>query len=313
MEFLRILESMRTPFFNGVFQFITLLGEETFFMVAAMIIFWCVNKRWGYFLLYVSFLGATVNQFLKLLFCVPRPWLLDENFTIVESARSAATGYSFPSGHTQSAGGLFLGIGRLIHRVRVRILCVILVLLVGFSRMYLGVHTPADVLVSLGLAILLVMGASPLFHRAWTSSWKWYIPLAGILLAWGAALVLYVECFPLPSNAIAELSANGAATAYKMLGAALGFTLTLYLDTRYIRFPVEAVWWVQGVKVVLGLALVIAVRMLLKDPLLALTKGHALAGGIRYFLMVLTGGSLWPLTFRPLARLGKPRAPAAEH
>ena len=180
-----------------------------------------------------------------------------------------------------------------------------MVLLVAFSRMYLGVHTPADVLVSLGVAILLVMAASPLFHRAWTRSWKWYLPLAGVLLACCAALIVYVECFPLPANAIAEFSADGKATAYKMLGAALGLILVVIIDTRYIRFPVEAVWWAQAIKVVVGLGLVIAVRMLLKDPLTALTNGHDLAGGLRYFLMMLTGGTLWPLTFRFFGRLGK--------
>ncbi len=309
MGFLRVLETIRTPFLNAVFQLVTVLGEEPVFMVLAMIIFWCVNKRHGYFLLYISFLGAILNQFLKLIFCIPRPWLMDEEFTIVESARQAATGYSFPSGHTQSAGGLFLGIGRLVHNTGVRIVCVLLVLLVAFSRMYLGVHTPADVLVSLGVATLLVMGASPFFHRAWTRCWKWYIPLFGILFGTGTALLVYAKGFPPPANAIPEFSAHGVATAYKMLGASLGYTLILWLDTRYLHFDVKAVWWAQILKVFLGLALVAGIRTLLKAPLLALTGGHEAADGIRYFLMVVAGGALWPLTFPLFAKAG--RTPAA--
>lgn len=303
--FLRVLETIRTPFWDTVFQFLTLFGEETMFMIAAMIIFWCINKRSGYFLLYVCILGGTINQFLKLIFCVPRPWILDDQFTIVESAREGATGYSFPSGHTQSAGGLFLGIGRLTHNLAARIACVTLVLLVAFSRMYLGVHTPADVLVSLGIATLLVMGASPLFHRAWTRSWKWHLPLVGALLGVGAALLVYAECFPLPAGAILTYSQDGLQTAYKMFGASIGYAVVLYLDTRFIRFDTKAVWWAQVLKVVVGLALVIAIRMLLKSPLLALTGGHALADGLRYFLMMLFGGVLWPLTFKFFGRLGK--------
>ena len=310
MGFLRVLETIRTPFWDAVFQFVTVLGEETVFMVLAMIVFWCVNKRHGYFLLYISFFGAIINQFLKLIFCVPRPWLMDEQFTIVESAREAATGYSFPSGHTQSAGGLFLGIGRLVHDTGLRIVCVVLVLLVAFSRMYLGVHTPADVLVSLGVATLLVMGASPFFHRAWTHSWKWYVPLVGVLLGLATALLLYAECFPLPANAIPEFSAHGVGTAYRMLGASLGYALILWLDTRYLHFDVKAVWWAQILKVFLGLALVVGIRTLLKNPLLALTGGHAAADGIRYFLMVAAGGALWPLTFPLFAGAG--RKPAAQ-
>lgn len=304
MEFLRLLEGIRTPFFNTVFQYLTLFGEETLFMVVAMIVFWCVDKKNGYFLLYVSFLGATINQFLKLIFCVPRPWVIDPDFKIVESARDAATGYSFPSGHTQSAAGLFLGIARFRRETWLRIVCIVLALLVGFSRMYLGVHTPADVLTSLGVALLLVMGAYPLFYRAWRNT-KWFVLLAGLLLLTGIALLIYVEFVPLPANAIAEFSADGAKTAYVMFGASLGLTLTLWLETKYVRFNERAVWWAQVLKAVIGLGLVIGIRILLKTPLLSLCGGHNVAHTIRYFLMVSFGGVVWPLTFKFWAGLGK--------
>lgn len=310
MAFLRLLESIRTPFFDAVFQFITFFGEETLFLVFGMIFLWCVNKRYGYFLLYVSLMGASVNQFLKLLFCVPRPWLLDQDFTIVESARDTATGYSFPSGHTQSAGGLFLGIGRMYHRTALRIVCIAVALSVAFSRMYLGVHTPADVLVSLGVATLLVLFAAPLFQRTWTKGWKWYIPLFAALFIVLAAALIFAECFPLPANAIAEFSLNGKATLYKMLGASVGFALALWLDTRYIQYDTKAVWWAQVLKVSLGFVLVVSVRLLTKDPLLALFDGHDAAGAVRYFLMIMLGCTVWPLTFPFFARLGKKDASA---
>ena len=73
-------------------QFFTLFGEELLFMVLALAVYWCVSKEEGYYLLFVGFLGTIVNQFLKLLFRIPRPWVRDPNFTIVESARSGATG-----------------------------------------------------------------------------------------------------------------------------------------------------------------------------------------------------------------------------
>ncbi len=309
MEFLRLLEALRTPLFDRVFQYVTLFGEETLFMVVAMIFYWCIDKKSGYFLLYVSFLGATINQFLKLIFCVPRPWVIDPDFKIVESARSAATGYSFPSGHTQSAAGLFLGIARFRRETWIKIVCVIITLLVGFSRMYLGVHTPADVLTSLGIALLLVLAGWPLFERAWTNP-KRFIPIVGFLLLVGAALLVYVECFPLPANAILEFSEDGAKTAYTMFGSSVGLAVVLWLEKRYIRFDVKAVWWAQILKTALGLGIVIALRILLKAPLLALTGGHNAAHAVRYFLMVVVGGAVWPLTFRFFGKLGK-RADAA--
>jgi len=309
MEFLRLLEGIRTPFFNVIFQYVTMFGEETLFMVVAMIFFWCIDKKSGYFLLYVSFLGATVNQFLKLIFCVPRPWVLDPDFTIVESARAEATGYSFPSGHTQSAAGLFFGVARFRKEAWVRIVCVVIALLAGFSRMYLGVHTPADVFTSFGVALLLVLGTYPLFTLAWKNG-RWFYLLIGVLLGVGLALIAYVEFVPLPANAIAEFSASGVKGAYTMFGASAGLTVVLLLETKYIRFSEKAVWWAQILKTAVGLGLVVLVRMLLKAPLLALFNGHNAANAVRYFLMVVLGGAVWPLTFKFWGGLGKKKEPA---
>jgi membrane-associated phospholipid phosphatase len=109
MDLLYALESIRCPFLDTVMQIITRLGEETFFLVIAIVIFWCVDKFEGYYLMGIGLLGTVVNQFLKILCRIPRPWVIDPEFTIVGNAKEAATGYSFPSGHTQSAVSVFGG------------------------------------------------------------------------------------------------------------------------------------------------------------------------------------------------------------
>jgi undecaprenyl-diphosphatase len=310
MEFLKLLEAIRTPFFDTVFQFFTFFGEETIFMIIALAFFWCIDKKTGYLLLYVSFLGNIINTFLKLLFLVPRPWVLDKNFTIVESARAEATGYSFPSGHTQNSAGMFLGVAWARKELWIRIVCVALTLLVGFSRMYLGVHTPVDVLVSIGVALLLVAVVFPLLGRAWENG-KWFIPLVGALLAIGVALILYIELVPMPANAIAEFSHGCNETGYKMVGGAFGFAVVLWLERKYIRFSEKAVWWAQLLKLALGLGVVICVQKFTKTPLLALFGGHDVGNAIRYFLMVLVGGALWPMTFKFFGKLGRKKETAA--
>ena len=140
MKVLYALESIRVPWLDTVMAAITHLGEETVFMVAALFVFWCVSKRHGYYLLAIGFAGTVLNQFLKLLFRIPRPWVLDSDFTIVESARAQATGYSFPSGHSQNAIGTFGGIARFTRRKWVRVAAIVAAVLVPLSRMYLGVH-----------------------------------------------------------------------------------------------------------------------------------------------------------------------------
>ena len=304
MDILYALEKIRTPFWNGVMSAVTQLGGEVIFIVAAVVVFWCVSKWEGYYLMTIAFCGTVLNQFLKLICRVPRPWVRDPNFTIVESARAEATGYSFPSGHTQNAIGLFGGMARWGGRRWVRIGLTALALVIAFSRMYLGVHTPADVGVSLVLAAALVLGLYPLMRRAKEKPRYMGYVLAAMLVVSGA-FVVFVETCGFPADMDAENLASGIGNAWKMLGAVAGMTLAWLLDRRYIHFETQAVWWVQAIKVAVGMALLLAIKSGLKAPLLALLGHEGLAGGVRYFLLVLVAGAVWPLVFRPMSKWGK--------
>ena len=92
MSVLYWLESIRNPFLDALMQFFTFFGEELLFIVLALTVFWCVDKREGYYLLFVGFFGTILNQFLKLLYRIPRPWVRDPDFRPVDSAVSGATG-----------------------------------------------------------------------------------------------------------------------------------------------------------------------------------------------------------------------------
>lgn len=304
MDILYALEKIRTPFWNGVMSAVTQLGGEVIFIVAAVVVFWCVSKWEGYYLMTIAFCGTVLNQFLKLICRVPRPWVRDPNFTIVESARAEATGYSFPSGHTQNAIGLFGGMARWGGRRWVRLGLTALALVIAFSRMYLGVHTPADVGVSLVLATALVLGLYPLMRRAQEKPRYMGYVLAAMLVVSGA-FVVFVEAYGFSADTDAENLASGIGNAWKMLGAVAGMTLAWLLDRRYIHFETQAVWWVQVIKVAVGMALLLAIKSGLKAPLLALLGHEGLAGGVRYFLLVLVAGAVWPLVFRPMSKWGK--------
>lgn len=304
MDILYALEKIRTPFWNGVMSAVTQLGGEVIFIVAAVVVFWCVSKWEGYYLMTIAFCGTVLNQFLKLICRVPRPWVRDPNFTIVESARAEATGYSFPSGHTQNAVGLFGGMARWGGRRWVRLGLTALALVIAFSRMYLGVHTPADVGVSLVLAAALVLGLYPLMRRAQEKPRYMGYVLAAMLVVSGA-FVVFVEAYGFSADTDAENLASGIGNAWKMLGAVAGMTLAWLLDRRYIHFETQAVWWVQVIKVAVGMALLLAIKSGLKAPLLALLGHEELASGVRYFLLVLVAGAVWPLVFRPMSKWGE--------
>ena len=300
MKVLYALESIRMPWLDTVMAAITHLGEETVFMVAALFVFWCVSKRHGYYLLAIGFAGTVLNQFLKLLFRIPRPWVLDSDFTIVESARAQATGYSFPSGHSQNAIGTFGGIARFTRRKWVRAAAIVVAVLVPLSRMYLGVHTPLDVGVAAVIAVALVFALYPLMERSDSRHGVMGAVLA-VMLALAVGYLLFVSLYPFPADVDAANLASGVENAWKLLGATVGMLVGWWLDVRFIHFDTRAVWYVQLIKLVGGLALLLGIRAALKAPLAA-ALGAGAGGAVRYGVLVLFAAAVWPMVFAPLCR-----------
>ena len=298
MQILYALESIRTPWLDAVMAVVTHLGEETVFMVAALLVFWCVSKRQGYYLLAVGFAGTVLNQFLKLLFRIPRPWVLDSDFTIVESARAQATGYSFPSGHTQNAIGTFGGVARFTARKWVRVTAIVIAVLVPLSRMYLGVHTPLDVGVAAVTAVALLFLLYPIMERSDVRHGV-MAAVIGVMLALAVGYLLFVSLYHFPADVDADNLSHGVENAWKLLGATVGLLAAWWLDVRFIHFDTRAVWYVQLIKLAGGLVLLLAIRAVLKAPLAALL-GAGAGGAVRYAVMVLFAGAVWPMTFAPL-------------
>ena len=304
MELLYWLESIRNPFLNSLMLLLTEFGNELLFIAAGMIMFWCIDKKQGYYVLLAGFFGVYINQFLKIACRIPRPWVLDPHFTIVEAAREAATGYSFPSGHTQTAVGCYGALAVCRKETWVRVVGIFLALLIPFTRMYLGVHTPLDVGVSILVAVVLILVLWPFFDRLGTQR-KLMYPLMGLLTVMGIGFMLYVTLYSFPTDVDIDNLSHAVENAYKFLGCALGMWVIYEADERFIRFETKtAVWWAQIPKLLLGLALVLGIKAGCKPLLNLLLDGHGIAHTIRYFLTVLAAGCLWPLTFKWFSRLG---------
>ena len=299
MGLLYFFEKIRIPVLNEFMLLITQFGEETAFLVLALIIFWCVDKRKGYYILAVGFIGTIASQFMKLLCRIPRPWVKDESFTILEEAREAASGYSFPSGHSQSAVGTFGATACTTRNKWVRWGCIAIAILVPISRMYVGVHTPLDVLVGSAISLILMFVLKPVVF----AKNKNCLPiLLCVMTALAIAYTCFVELYPFPSDVDTANLASGTKNAYTLLGALFGFLVVYTVDEKWLNFSTKAVWWAQIIKVLVGLMLVLAVKSGTKE-LFNLLFGEMAGRAARYFLVVVVAGTLWPLTFKWFAKL----------
>ncbi|MBE6635494.1 MAG: phosphatase PAP2 family protein [Ruminococcaceae bacterium] len=301
MQLLYLFEKIRNPVFDFFFSAVTYLGDEIALMLIAITLFWCVNKRAGYYMLASGFFGILANQTMKLAFKIPRPWERDPSFTIVESAREAASGYSFPSGHSQNAVSTFGAVFLTANKKVVKILCIVAAILVPVSRMYLGVHTLWDVLAGSACAVVILLILEEIFKSDKLFD-KWVPFIVGLLTLGTVAFFLYAVVFAPESTDPNALSA--AKNAKTLLGCSAGLILVYPLDRFVIKFDTKSTWYGHIIKFVGGFVIVLLLKELLRDPFEALFGDYGRA--IRYFVIVAFGGALWPLTFKYIAKLKVP-------
>ena len=131
--------------------------------------------------------------------------------------------------------------------------------------------------------------------------------LLAFLLAVCLAYLVFVQVYPFPADVDADNLAHAVENAWKLTGAIGGMMIAWWVDWKYIHFETKAVWWAQLLKIVLGLAIVVGIKSGLKAPLIALMGSAGIANAVRYGLMVVFAGAVWPLSFKFWGKLGKRR------
>jgi len=283
IEILKAIQSIRTPGLDILFKVVTMTAEEVFFILIAAWLLWCKNKSLGYRVGFALLSSTAFNPILKNTFRVARPIGVEG----IESMRThTAPGYAFPSGHTQGAASFWTGLMTSFRRPRMYILGVIAIVLVGFSRMYLGVHWPTDVIGGMAAGIFWVFFANRVFD--WSRAKEDHRILLWLILPLCLGLVLFPD------------------EAYiKSLGALLGFCAGFVLEDRRIHFNVEASLPVQVLKILIG----IVVLLILKEGLKVLLPFHYIIGDLlRYFAVGfwITAGApfLFKRVFQDTGRTG---------
>lgn len=311
MNILLALQDFRNgagSFLTDFFVKMTFLGELNTVIVIMALIYWSVSKELGTYLLMGWSGNRLVNGAMKVTACAYRPWIRDARILPYGNSMTTATGYSFPSGHTMNAATVFGG-GALRKEFSraLRIVLGLLVLLVGFSRNYLGVHTPQDVLVGIvaGTAVMWLM----LHLMRWIEAHpEKDLMVAGIGLLLGIAVAVYASLkgYPADYDAEGKLIVDGAKMAndtFKGVGYCAGFLVGWVLERRLVGFSTEVALSAKISRALIGLLGYYAVSLILAGLIKAWIPGPA-GTTISCFLQVFYVVFLFPLC---ACRAGKTR------
>ena len=245
VEIIKFIQSIISPFWDGFFQVVTMTGEEYFYILAAAIIFWCVNKKFGYKLGFALLTSTIINTTLKDVINSARP--IGE--AGIRSLRiETATGQSFPSGHTQGSTTFWVSCILQIRRTWIYIVGILAILLVGYSRLYLGVHYPIDVIGGILIGFMWVFISNYIFEYAEATKKTWILSIIVIPMLIG--LIFFKE-----------------GTYYTISGTVLGFYIGYILESKYVQYEVKNTKLKQLIKLVLGLGILIALKSGLKEML----------------------------------------------
>lgn len=292
MNFLWLLEGIRTPFLDKLMQIITYFGQETLLVAAICLVYWCINKKLAYQLGFTYFSAGLIVQTLKISFRIPRPWILDPDFSAVKSALPGATGYSFPSGHTQGSASFFFPLSIWAKSKWLKFLCIIVPLCIGFSRMYLGCHTPKDV-----LAALIVSAACTWlvwhFRRLLLEDSSHSRTVFAVMLFLSAGAGIYALLL-LKYGIVPE---DLASDCCKAAGAGMGFAVGWYLERTRIRFSTAAKnRLIQAGKFICGLVLLLVI----KSGVSFILGTSIVAKMLEYFILILWIIMIYPAIFQKI-------------
>lgn len=294
MELLRMLQDIRNPILDVIFKLFTMCGEELVITAVICILFWCVNKKSAYMIAFSFFVAGLVVQGLKITFRVDRPWVRDSRIVPVDGSVKTATSYSFPSGHTQSGTALFTSVSAILRRKWVMVVSSIVIAGVMISRMYLGVHTPADVLVSFVITFILTAVICAMYEKLEGLDRK-NKKLVVLIMA-AVCIGLAVYDFVLLNMGIIEY--ENAGDCFKSAGAGLGFCLGWYLETEYVKFDTKAIWWKQMIKLAVGMGIALAIKSAPK----LISDSSFVIDFTRYFVTVLWITYFYPLIIKKFTK-----------
>ncbi|MDE6293433.1 MAG: phosphatase PAP2 family protein [Clostridiales bacterium] len=286
-DLIKLLQRASNGFTDTVFLGISQLGTELAFLAIAVVLYWCLDKKYAYRFFNVYILGVAITNFLKLGFKRTRPF----NAYGVRSIGDPESTYSFPSGHTESISSistlLTIKYGKK-YRV-VPIICIAATVLVMLSRMYLGQHYLSDVFCGLTVGVFCAIAFNALLSLFGDREELFLIPNVIISI-----IIISVLA------GLGMLNSPSGADILKGLGAFVAFDAGYFVEKRYVKYDVSnnRVWWTVALRLVVGLGVAVGIQQGFK--LFLPESMPLLYCFLRYFLMAAWAALAAPALFKKL-------------
>ena len=244
LNYLLWLQDLRTTsheYFTLLFFYITSFGEYFIPIMTCAIIYWCIDKKLGALLILNSACSLMINQLLKSMACIARPWVLDNRIKPADIALPHAGGYSFPSGHSALAVACWGAIG-LWYKNNKKILfsAIILCLMIAFSRNYLGVHTLQDIIIGLIISFIILIISYKLLNWCETKKNRDFILVLSVsAISIIITIYTYLKSYPTiqdPLNNFISNTEHSKWAALPKLGFVLGSFWGWYFERNFIKF-----------------------------------------------------------------------------
>ena len=300
IDYLLALQTIResSELITGFFNMITHLGGSTIAIVFVAVMYWCIDKRVGVHIGFSVAIGGIFNQLLKNILCINRPWVKDAGIRPDPSAIKGATGYSFPSGHSQNAMSVYGTIASSSRHRGISILFWSVALLIGFSRNFLGVHTPQDVIAGLCIGFVSIYASGKVLSWAEASEGRDFV-LALIMTAVTSVFLIFVSLKSYPAvTSGGELLVDPVEMiedCYKIGGVLIGIAIGWILERRTVDFSTDVSTKCRILRAAAGIPAVAALSTVSK--LAAAPLGLWAAGFIESFIPVVFVIFIWPLIF----------------
>lgn len=285
LEIIKWLQEIRTPLLNFFFEAITFLGEETVMIVIIAFIYFLVNKQVGEKISFTLFGTLMLNNSLKGIFNMPRPFEVSNEVSPLRP--QTATGASFPSGHTQNAATFYTSIGLYLKKKWVWIVIGIVIFLIGFSRLYLGVHFPKDILAGAAIGIAWGFIGWKLYDR-FAKNFQHKMILFLVQLIVFVPLLFFYEEF--------DMFIKVGEDFYKSVAIYFGFILAIAIENKFVNFSTN----VSNNKKILRFVIAIIVLFALQMGLKVVFPAGLVFTMLRYFLVSFIGLGIYPIFFTKL-------------